>query len=77
MDRKVVVPLTMFEGPVDAGQLRTQRWPLPCGADFRQSFFADIFERYWHRLTFGPIRPDRWSAPDGWGSELKTALVLP
>jgi len=52
---------------VDAsGRLRTQRWPLPSDGEFLQPFLVDLFERYWDRVTFGPILDGvayEWTCP--------------
>ncbi|WEK45965.1 MAG: hypothetical protein P0Y56_13140 [Candidatus Andeanibacterium colombiense] len=45
----------MVEERDASGRLRTQRWQLSTETGFVHDFVVDIFQRYWDRLTFGPI----------------------
>ncbi|HWK40787.1 MAG TPA: hypothetical protein VNR60_02550 [Croceibacterium sp.] len=58
--------LTMVEEKDGEGRVRTQRWPLSADTDFLHRFIADLFERYWDRITFGPILDGiayEWTCP--------------
>jgi hypothetical protein len=37
-----------------AGKSRAHRWPMPIDPDMLHDFLADIFQRYWSQLIFGP-----------------------
>lgn len=68
----------MAEDRDQAGKLRAHRWALPTDPAYLEAFIADIFTRYWDRLTYGPIldgvayeltcpcAPDRFEMADGY-----------
>lgn len=38
-----------------SGRIRNHRWQLSTDTEFVHDFIADIFQRYWDRLIYGPI----------------------
>jgi hypothetical protein len=59
-----VIPMHMVTDPL--GRVVAHHWELPTDTDYLQSFLTDLFERYWNRVTYGPILDGiayEWTCP--------------